>query len=207
MRTKRGLALILGGLLLIAAALGLTAYNLLDNQRAKGESAEAYSILSAGVPKPIAAPQQGALQPQPIPDYELNPEIPMPEIVIDGWNYIALLEIPALGLKLPVMGDCDYERLRSAPCRDAGSIYTDDLVICAHNYACHFGSIYTLGWGDELTLTDMHGNVFRYRVIEQELLEPEERERMLDAYGWDLTLYTCTVGGQSRVTVRCERME
>ena len=130
----------------------------------------------------------------------------MPEIVIDGWNYIALLRIPTLGLELPVMGECDYDRLRLAPCRDKGSIYAGDLVICAHNYACHFGSIYTLSWGDELTLTDMHGNVYTYRVIEQELLEPEERERMITPDGWDLTLYTCTVGGQNRVTVRCERV-
>jgi sortase A len=24
---------------------------------------------------------------------------------------------------------------------------------------------------------------------------------------WDLTLFTCTIGGKSRVTIRCERVQ
>ena len=245
MRTKRGLALILVGLLLIAAALGLTAYNLLDNQRVKHQSATVFEALIAVLERRAAETGQvrgdeegpvwetdgqspgetqnsihpggtqtheGQARPETpqeedvtLPDYELNPEIPMPEAVIDGYTYIALLRIPALGLELPVMGDWSYEQLRSAPCRYVGSIYNDTLVVMAHNYDSHFGRLYTLGYGDEVTLTDMHGNVFRYRVTEQEVLDGDDAEPIIYS-DWDLTLFTCTIGGLNRVTVRCERI-
>ncbi len=232
MKAKRGMALILGGLLLIAAALCLTAYNLWDNKRVERRSAEALAVLSAGLPRTEPAGESvqqqreaerthhgtereertgegtvpGYSDPERIlADYELNPDIPMPETLVDGYTYIALLRIPALNLELPVMGDWDYERLRSAPCRYVGSIYTDNLVIMAHNYDSHFGRLYRLGVGDEVSLTDMHGNVFHYRVTEQEVLDGDDAEPIITG-DWDLTLFTCTVGGLSRVTLRCERI-
>ena len=60
--------------------------------------------------------------------------------------------------------------------------------------------------GDELSFTDADGNVFYYTVDEIETLSPFATEEMTSS-GWDLTLFTCTVGGASRVTVRCEKVE
>ena len=56
--------------------------------------------------------------------------------------------------------------------------------------------------GDEITFTDVDGNMFGYEVIELETLSPFAIEEMTGG-NWDLTLFTCTVGGQYRVTVRC----
>jgi len=50
------------------------------------------------------------------------------------------------------------------------------------------------------------GNVFAYKVVETETLSPFSIEEMTTG-DWDLTLFTCTVGGQNRVAVRCERMQ
>ena len=58
-----------------------------------------------------------------IPDYVLNPQMPMPEETIDGRSYIGVLEIPSLSLQLPVIGSWSYAELREAPCRYAGSAY------------------------------------------------------------------------------------
>lgn len=52
----------------------------------------------------------------------------------------------------------------------------------------------------------MDGNIFAYKVIEVETLQPTAIEEMTIG-GWDLTLFTCTVGGASRVTVRCVLQE
>lgn len=124
---------------------------------------------------------------------------------IDGYGYIGYIAVPDLGLRLPVMSEWDYTRLRIAPCRYAGSVKTDDLVIAAHNYRCHFGEIRTLHIGDEVYFTDMDGAVSCYVVSEIDILQPTEVEEMTSA-GFDLTLFTCTYGGQSRVTVRCSRI-
>ena len=69
----------------------------------------------------------------------------------------------------------------------------------------HFGLIKNLHYGDDVTFTDMDGNTFRYQVIEVETLKPLAVEEMKTG-DWDLTLFTCTLGGATRVTVRCSRV-
>lgn len=128
----------------------------------------------------------------------------MTEAEIDGYYYIGCISIPVLDLELPVMSSWSYPQLRIAPCRYSGSVKTDDLVIAAHNYARHFGNIKNLSVGDAVYFTDMDGAVWAYAVEEIDILSPTAVEEMTDG-GWDLTLFTCTYGGQSRVTVRCEK--
>lgn len=193
-----------GGLLLMAAALLLTCYNLWDERRAAASAegvlgelpAEMRSAENAGTTE---TDEMGEIE---IPDYLLNPEMEMPAVEIDGEGYIGTLKIPALDLELPVMEEWSYPRLRKAPCRYSGSAYRGDMVIAAHNYKTHFGRLKELRPGDEVTFIDADGNVFRYAVAETETLGGGDVEEMR-AGDWDLTLFTCTYGGKSRVTVRC----
>ena len=193
------------GCLLLAAALGITIYNILDNRRAgmavKATAEQLEEIIPRNTPDDAERTMPAAEEE--IPDYVLNPEMDMPVVQVDGYDYIGTLELPTLGLTLPVMSDWDYPRLKSAPCRYAGSAYQGDLVIAAHNYTNHFGTLKNLKIGDRITFTDSDGNIFSYSVAEMETLDPYDIEDMRSG-DWDLTLFTCTVGGQSRVTVRCE---
>lgn len=127
---------------------------------------------------------------------------PLATLEIDGHSYIGVLEIPALGRTLPVMADWDYPSLRIAPCRYEGSLADGDLIIAAHNYESHFGRLATLREGDRVLFTDVSGNVTRYAVSSLESLDGYDVDGMR-AGEWDLTLYTCTVGGARRVTARC----
>lgn len=198
------------GLLLLAAALFLTVYNLRSDARAGSSADAALERLSAGIPEEPAPNLPELLSGESleevyIPDYMLHPEMEMPSEEIDGQNYIGVLRIPSLSLELPIIGEWSYPRLNIAPCRYTGSVYLDNMVIAAHNYFTHFGYLKNLSQGDEVTFTDLDGNVFRYQVAELETLSPYAVEEMT-ASGWDLTLFTCTVGGQYRVAVRCERV-
>ena len=114
------------------------------------------------------------------------------------------IEIPTLGLKLPVMAQWDYDRLKIAPCRQFGSSRTDDLVIAAHNYESHFGRLKELVKGDTVTFTDMEGIINTYSVEKIETLKPESVDAVENS-GYDLVLYTCTLGGKTRVTAFCNR--
>ncbi len=80
-------------------------------------------------------------------------------------------------------------------------------MLCGHNYTSHFGNLKYLEPGDALYFTDVDAHVFGYEVLEILILQPEAVEEMCstEAGEWDLTLFTCTVGGQARVTVRCGR--
>lgn len=139
-----------------------------------------------------------------IPDYVENPEIEMPKTELSGEKYIGILEIPAIGVELPIIDQWNYRNLRIAPCRYAGSAYLDDLVIAAHNYRSHFGKLRQLRIGDEVTFTDIEGNAFPYQVAEIETLPPTAVKEMKSGE-WPLTLFTCTAGGQNRIAVRCEK--
>ena len=52
----------------------------------------------------------------------------------------------------------------------------------------------------------MDGNVFSYEVMALETLAPTAVEEMTEG-DWDLTLFTCTVGGTTRLAVRCEALD
>ncbi|MGN8677152.1 sortase [Oscillospiraceae bacterium HCP3S3_F4] len=212
---NKGKFLIITGLLLIAAALFLTVYNLYDEVRARRSVMEIMACIEADIPanpstEPLEIPEEAnttaSLEEVEVPDYLLNPDMEMPTENINGIDYIGILRIPALELELPVISEWSYPRLKIAPCRYTGSAYQDDLIIAAHNYNSHFGNLKNLREGDTATLTDMDGNVFTYEMAELEILQPTDIEGM-DSGEWDLTLFTCTIGGSSRVTARFERVE
>ena len=191
---KKGSICITLGVLLIASALLLTGYNRLIEFHADKVSK---SIFEQLVPIKEASAQEN-------PKYIENPNIQMPVGAVYEYDCIGTLDIPSLKLKLPVMSEWDYSKLRISPCRYTGSVYQNNLIICAHNYKQHFGKIKTLEVGDSMSFTDMYGNVFRFKVSDIETVKPDTPENITTG-NWDLTLFTCTVGGTSRITVRCVR--
>lgn len=198
------------GYVQLALALCLTVYNVTQANQAGEAAREAVTALEELVAVPETVPAQQEAEPtlpvETLPDYVRNPEKEMPTQNINGYDYIGVLSIPALKLELPVMSTWDYTRLRIAPCRYTGSVYQDNMTLCAHNYASHFGKLKELRLGDSITFTDVEGTVFSYTVRELETLSPTAVEEMTEG-DWDLTLFTCTIGGATRVTVRCDRTE
>ena len=211
MKTDRGTVWINAGLLLLAAALFLWAYNGQESRRA-GDSAQqvitelTQSLTQQPPAEAGADPEQTEAPAVKLPEYLLDAQREMPEKTVDGRAYIGVLSIPTLQLELPVLSQWSYPNLKEAPCRYSGSLYQNNLIICAHNYASHFGRLKTLQPGDTLLFTDMDDQVVSFQMVEQETLDPYDQEAMTSG-DWDLTLFTCTPGGQTRVTVRFERVE
>ena len=108
----------------------------------------------------------------------------------------------ALSGTVYVLTDWSYAKLKKAPCHYYGSYYEKDFVIAAHNYKSHFGRLSELQTGDIVFFTDMNGETYYYEVALLETLPKEATKEMITG-GFDLSLYTCTPGGASRVTVRC----
>ena len=194
------------GLLLLAAAFLLTGYNMWDERRAEKASREMLSQMELPVEeaKERFAEWEAGVQGSEvdIPDYVLNPYMEMPVTVIEGHEYIGVLSVPSLGLDLPVMSEWSYPKLKIAPCRYKGSAYTHNLIIAGHNYRKHFSPIKSLEPGERIVFTDAEGTQFFYQVDTVEILKKTAVEQM-EAGEWDLTLITCTYGGQTRFTLRC----
>lgn len=215
---KKGTVFIVLGLLLIVGAFGLTAYNLITQDRAEKASAEIMGALEQVLPETRevengiyvdSVPENSGVYTAPtyeVPDYILNPDMDMPTITVGNATYVGTISIPVLDLELPIHSDWDYTKLKTAPCVFSGTIYKDDLVICAHNYRKHFSKLRTLHSGDTVVITDADGNEFVYEVWEIEILQPTDLEAMIES-DYDLTLYTCTTGGKTRLTVRCNKVE
>jgi len=101
------------------------------------------------------------------------------------------------------MADWSDSKLQIAPCRYHGSIKEENLVVTAHNYSHHFGSIHQLQPGDAVEFVDVQSDPASYQVVMVEVILPTEIEKVTES-GFDLTLLTCTYGGGSLVVVYCD---
>lgn len=194
-----GKVLIAIGVLLVIAALIFTGFNIYENIVADRAVKDALSLIDNA-----KKDNENAASPDKTPDYMIDSDIEMPTVNVGGIEYIGTLEMPTIGKRLPVISNWSYDNLHYAPCRYSGSAYKDNLVICGHNYVVHFGPITNLGYGDSVIFTDVDGNVFRYKVAAVEILDPDSVEKMTDS-GYPLSLFTCTLSGATRATVRCEK--
>jgi len=193
------------GTALIFGALSLFFHNRREAAAADRAASELMPLLLEEIGKQPPAQPGAYEQPPETPAEFLDPaSLEMTQVEIGGYGYIGYLAIPKLQMQLPVMGDWDYTRLQTAPCRYAGSVRGGDLVIMAHNYEKHFGGLSGLSEGDSVLFTDMDGVVTSYQVVAQDILVPTAVEEMTSG-DFDLTLFTCTYGGKSRVTIYCDR--
>lgn len=192
MKHKIGTLCMVLGTVLVAAALSLFLYNQTEDREAGKASQKVLERVKEEL-------EQEETESEALPDpYDTE----MTVRIIDGYGYIGYLSIPDLGLELPVMSEWDYPRLRIAPCRYTGSTKSHDLVVAAHNYTRHFGLLSNLNIGAQVLFTDMDDVTTVYDVAEIEVLKPTEVVPMINS-DYDLTLFTCTPGGATRVTVRC----
>lgn len=212
MRHKIGNLCIILGTALLLGALSLFLHNRQEAEAARQASGAHLEQLVQVLSESNANPDgentnmdwllQQALPPR---EFLTEEDLKMTETVIDGQAYIGYLSIPTLKLELPILSNWDYAKLNIAPCRYYGTVRGENLVLMAHNYASHFGTIAQLREGDMVAFVDMDGLVTHYQVVLQDVLPPEAVAEMT-AGVYDLTLFTCTYGGKSRITVYCNRI-
>ena len=190
---KRVMFVILGVCMIAAGSLWL-ARNRQESDHAGAESVSVIPILRQELME--TSVEEGPTVPQ---------MFEMTEIEVNGRIYIGLLEIPKLELELPVLSVWNEENAKAAPCRFIGSIYQNNLIICAHNYKSHFGRLQELEVGDEVRFTDLDGNQIRFQTSGFEVLAGTAWMEM-ESGDWDLTLFTCIHQGKDRFVVRCESL-
>ena len=211
MRGKRklGVFLIALGFALILAAGGLLWYNQAQSLHAETASARVLAQLAAQIAvhhdEPVG--QTPALEPLPEPTLQdtaspAQTDLSDPVTRVDGVDYIGAISFPSLSLELPVMAQWSYEGLRTAPGRYSGSAAGENLVVAGHNYASQLGALNKLSLDDPVLFTDVNGKVYQYAVLDIEILQPSDISNMT-AGEYPLTVFTCTYGGRTRLTIRC----
>lgn len=207
MRKWIGVLCVLLGVACLLGAVGVVVYNQWEDENAEKLTQD------------LLADVQSIMAEQPLPgDTEIPPEetevlpdatekLPtqMPTVKVGSYDCIGILSVPVLDMEWPVLTDWSYTKLKKAPCLYYGTYYEKDFVIAAHNYKSHFRKLPQLQAGDIVIFTDVTGVDHYYEVVLLETLPPEATLEMITS-GFDLSLYTCTPGGASRVTVRCTAM-
>ena len=207
MRKGFGICCIILGICCLIASGGLIAYNHWEEENAQNVSKNILQDVRESI-------QDNTHDEHTLEDSGREESVEIPVDVpkemlttqVDGYDCIGVLSIPVLELELPVLTDWSYTKLKIAPCHYFGSCFEKDFVIAAHNYQSHFGKLSALQPRDLVLFTDISGTVYCYEVVLLETLPANATEEMITS-GFDLSLYTCTPGGSSRVTVRCNAME
>lgn len=197
------------GVLLIMASAALLMKNRAETQAASDSVELLLPQIQAAIDENMIKESQTPTVPVQTDDGVSLPEpekTELPVVDIDGYGYIGYLSFPSLNMSLPVMDTWSYPQLKISPCRYSGSPFDNNLVIMAHNYERHFGNIDKLDIGDRITFTDMDGDSIYYEVLAIEVLMPTAVEEVTNG-DYDLTLFTCTYSGKTRVTVRANQVE
>lgn len=124
------------------------------------------------------------------------------KIEVQGNNYIGILYIPNLNnLTIPIISEWSYPNLKISACRYSGNIENNNLVIAGHNYKSTFAKLFDLQEGSIVYFKSINGLVYKYKLNDIEILQPTDVKKMKRS-DYDLTIFTCTYGGQNRYTLR-----
>lgn len=202
MRKWIGIVCMVLGVACLLGAVGVMLYNRQDEEAACAASddlLEDVQILIESNDQEQETPRE------PVVTEDTPAAVPteMPTVKVDGYDCIGILSIPVLDLELPILADWSYAKLKKAPCHYYGTYYEPNFVIAGHNYKSHFRKLSQLQSGDLVIFTDVTGQPHYYEVALLETMQKEATLEMITS-GFDLSLYTCTPGGASRVTVRCK---
>jgi len=129
-------------------------------------------------------------------------ETEMPALELQGEDFIALLEIPSYGLKLPVCSTWDKGKVISYPCRFHGSAYDGTLVVGGYDQSGQFDFFGRIYPGAAVTLTDMTGSTFSYEVARVDRSGSAPAEILLDGDA-DLTLFVRDAQALEYLILRC----
>lgn len=201
MRNKAANLLIGIGAILVLAAMLLFLYNQWEAAEAERTAAELVHKLADQIEtndNDQHSSDDGAHLPDPYSTV-------MDTVQIDGNDYIGYLTIPDLKMELPIMSDWSRKKLRIAPCRYAGSVGGEDLVIMGHNYDRIFGRLSQMNVGNEVYFRDVNDVVTAYKVVAKDILGTSAVADMLSGE-YDLTLFTCTYDLKNRLTIRCDKI-
>ena len=135
-----------------------------------------------------------------IPGTYSNPN--MPVLAMGELDYVAILEIPAWGLQMPVADQWTGKTLFDTPARFYGSAYNHSLVIGGGDYPHQFEFCDKIDLGTTVTVTDMTGARFTYTVTRVDRSKHAESQWLTDG-DYDLTLFCRDRYAMTYIAVRC----
>ncbi|MBQ2819289.1 MAG: sortase [Clostridia bacterium] len=196
MRKLIGFVLILFGLALCCNAAVMYGEQV-QHEEIAAENAEIILVnLEQAIEEKV---EQAIIEPEP----EEPPKGEMPKITWNGYDLVGIISVPSFDIDLPVLQNWDFDMLDLAPCRYSGNITDGNLIIMGHNYKGHFKTLLDAKAGTEIHFKDAYGNEYLYMVTATEKLGKNDLDK-LTGTDYDMSICTCTFGGQNRFILRCQ---
>jgi len=129
----------------------------------------------------------------------MHSEPAMPVLQVEGTDCVALLEIPAFALRLPVT---DAWHTDGLPARFSGSVYDGTLVIGGTDHPGQFDFCARIENGEMVVITDMTGAQFTYTVARVDRAQHAEAG-WLSQPDFALTLFCRDAQTLEYIAVRC----
>lgn len=195
-----------GALMIAAAAIFLIQWN--EGEEAANKAEQLLGEISVQTSAADPFPSGVYAQPE-APDAQDEEDITtLLGTELKGYSIIARLDIEKIDAHLAVLSQWSVKALKVSVCYFSGPApgAEGNLVITGHNYrsGAHFGKLDTIEVGDTVTLTDMEGNIYSYKVYKKELITPDNVAALdKTKYDNELTLVTCEANGNRRLLVRC----
>ena len=127
----------------------------------------------------------------------------MPVLQIAGKDYVCLLEVPGLGVTLPVGNTWQSGLLPVPVSRFWGSIYDGTLILGGSNREGQFDFCSRLDLGDRLVIVDMQGTEFQCSVARIDRSSSVDFGVLHDP-AYPLTLFVREEYDARYILVRCE---
>lgn len=126
----------------------------------------------------------------------------MPVLELEGEDYIALVQVPAFGVSLPVRSGWSGVKIRKFPCRFHGTVYDGSLIIGGSDQQGQLDFLTRIQLGDAVLVTDMTGAQFTYKVSHIGRSSSASAEILMDETV-DLTLFARVGYSMEYILVRC----
>lgn len=178
------------GFLLILGSLTMLAISQLHVRRAQIAAAELTQQIMAIMPERVP----GTKEPHAVQE--------MPVYQIDGRDFSALIDVPLLGVTLPIYSTWDAGKITSFPCRFSGSVYDGSLIVGGSDQDGQFSFLEQISPGCLITITDMTGVEFSYVVERIERSRSAQADVLMDDAS-DLTVFARDSYSLDYVIARC----
>ena len=190
MKRRKISALAIIGICLICLSLGLLLFTFVKTYVGNSQSRSVVNQIIESLPERTAG----------IPEVENGSNMPAREI--NGRDYVALIDIPAYDLTLPVADKWDSSKLHSSPIRFSGSAYDNTLVIGGSDNEGQLSFCDKIENNTEITVTDMTGAEYQYKVSRVDRSRSADAD-WLSSAEYDLTLFCKDTYSMEYIAVRC----
>lgn len=133
---------------------------------------------------------------------DIYTEMEMPVLSVEKQDFCGIITFPDYDRKLPIANLWNAKKTADYPCRFYGTVYDGSLILGGSDQEGQFDCLKWLENGSLVTVTNMLGEEFLYKIYDIEHAESAKTEILLEETA-ELTLFVRDTYSMNYIIVRC----